>query len=135
MSLDEFPSFCRREKPQIQKASKYGFAEKVVDGMFVSINSVIVAFKAPGFKASCNMSRITIQSTDQNWNVPNNLRKTRIKDEQREQVLNFKEIKWGTMRLDADAAYVEVVLLDFFQFSSFLISFQSCLFFFNSFVC
>jgi len=97
----------RREKPQIQKASKYGFAEKVVDGMFVSINSVIVAFKAPGFKASCNMSRITIQSTDQNWNVPNNLRKTRIKDEQREQVLNFKEIKWGTMRLDADAAYVE----------------------------
>ena len=83
--------------------------------MFVSINSVVVAFKAPGFKASCSMSRITIQSTDQNWNVPSNLRKTRIKDEQRGQVLNFKEIKWGTMRLDADAAYVEVVLLDLFS--------------------
>ena len=98
-----------KEKQHVPKASKYGFAEKVVDGMFVSINSVVVAFKAPGFKASFSMSRLTVQSTDQCWVVPNNLRKTRIKDEQRGQVLIFKEIKWATMRLDADAAYVEVV--------------------------
>ena len=83
--------------------------------MFVSINSVLVAFKAPGFKASFSMSRFTVQSTDQCWVVPNNLRKTRIKDEQRGQVLIFKEIKWGTMRLDADAAYVEVLSQLFFK--------------------
>ena len=79
-----------------------------MDGMFVSINSVLVSFKASGFKASFSMSRFIVQSTDQHWTVPNNLRKSRIKDEQRGQVLIFKEIKWSTMRLDADAAYAEV---------------------------
>lgn len=101
--------FLSKEKQHAPKTSKYGFAEKVVDGMFVSMNSVLVSFKASGFKASFSMSRFIVQSTDQYWNVPNNLRKTRIKDEQRGQVLIFKELKWGTMRLDADAAYAEVV--------------------------
>ena len=79
-----------------------------MDGMYVSINSVLVSFKAPGFKATFSMSRLTIQSTDPDWNLVDNLRKTRIKDEQRGQVLIFKEIKWVTMRLDADASYADV---------------------------
>ena len=33
-------------------AGKYGLAEKIVDGMFVSINSVVVNLKAPKFSAS-----------------------------------------------------------------------------------
>ncbi len=97
-----------REKQPAVKASKYGFAEKVVDGMYVSINTVMVNFKASGFKASFSMSRLIVQSTTADWTVPKNLRNTRIKDEQRGQVLIFKEIRWGTMRLDADAAYIEV---------------------------
>eukprot|EP00794_Sanderia_malayensis_P017924 gene17924-19706_t len=96
-----------KEKHVTVKATKYGFAEKVVDGMFVSINTVLVNFKASGFKASFSMSRLIIQSTSPDWQVPNNLRKTRIKDEHRGQVLIFKEIRWGTMRLDADASYIE----------------------------
>ena len=99
-----------REKPVAVKVTKYGFAEKVVDGMFVSINTVLVNFKASGFKASFSMSKLIIQSTTADWQVPTNLRKTRIKDEQRGQVLIFKEIQWRTMRLDADASYIEVCI-------------------------
>ncbi|XP_065070490.1 bridge-like lipid transfer protein family member 3B [Rhopilema esculentum] len=107
---DNVPShqkYSSKDKPQPVKTSKYGFAEKVVDGMYVSINSVLVSFKASGFRASFSMSRFIVQSTDPYWNVANNLRKTRIKDEQRGEVMIFKQIKWGTMRLDADAAYAE----------------------------
>ena len=102
--------FISKDKPQQVKTSKYGFAEKVVDGMYVSINSVLVSFKASGFRASFSMSRFIVQSTDPYWNVANNLRKTRMKDEHRGQVMIFKQIKWGTMRLDADAAYAEVII-------------------------
>ena len=30
----------------------YGFAERIIDGMFLSINSVVVNFKANAFAAS-----------------------------------------------------------------------------------
>lgn len=39
------------------------------------------------------------------WKQSNNLRQTRIKDDERDEVLNFKEIRWGTMKVNADAAY------------------------------
>ena len=35
---------------------KYGFAERIIDGMYVSINSVVVNFKAPAFHASIQVS-------------------------------------------------------------------------------
>ena len=75
----------------------------------MSINTVMALFKSVGFKATFSMSRIIIQSTAPDWTVPNNLRKTRIKDDQRGQVLIFKEIRWGTLKLDADASYREVL--------------------------
>lgn len=87
------------------KPSKYGFTEKVVDGMYISINTLHVSFVSLGFKASANISRIIIQSTAPDWRQVNNLRDTRIKDDLRGEVLTFKEIKWGTMRIDADASY------------------------------
>lgn len=35
---------------------KYGFAEQIIDGMCVSINSVIVNFKSKAFAASIQVS-------------------------------------------------------------------------------
>ncbi|XP_065646748.1 bridge-like lipid transfer protein family member 3B isoform X2 [Hydra vulgaris] len=87
------------------KPSKYGFTERVLDGMYISINTVLVAFTSAGFKASVNVSRIVIQSTTPDWQQANSLRSTRLKDEVRGEVLTFKEIRWGTMKVDADASY------------------------------
>ncbi len=39
-------------------AGKYGFAERIIDGMYVSINSVVVNFKAPAFTASIQVSPV-----------------------------------------------------------------------------
>ena len=91
--------FCREKA-----ANRYGFVEKVVDGMFVQINSVIISFKFQAFLATFQMSRLFIQSTNPKWEA-DDLRNTRVKDETRGEVLTFKEITWSTLRIDANALY------------------------------
>ncbi|EDO43237.1 predicted protein, partial [Nematostella vectensis] len=87
----------------LEKATnQYGFVEKVVDGMYVQINSVLVSFKAPEFSANFQMSRLIVQSTTPDWK-PDDLRNTRLKDETKGEVLTFKEITWSTLRIDAFA--------------------------------
>lgn len=81
--------------------------------MYVSINTLLVSFTSLGFKASVNISRIIVQSTTPDWQPTGNLRNTRIKDEVKGEVLTFKEIVWGTMRIDADAAYKPGVIFIF----------------------
>ena len=92
-------AFYREKAP-----NRYGFVEKVVDGMFVQINSVIISFKFQAFLATFQMSRLFIQSTTPKWQ-PDDLRMTRVKDETRGEVLTFKEITWSTLRIDANALY------------------------------
>lgn len=92
--------FLSREKAP----NRYGFVEKVVDGMFVQINSVIICFKFHAFLATFQMSRVFIQSTNPTWK-PDDLRMTRVKDEVRGEVLTFKEVTWSTLRIDANALY------------------------------
>ncbi|XP_078346054.1 bridge-like lipid transfer protein family member 3B [Oculina patagonica] len=101
------PSNAPPPPPPKEKApNRYGFVEKVVDGMFVQINSVIISFKFQAFLATFQMSRLFIQSTTPNWQ-PDDLRMTRVKDETRGEVLTFKEITWQTLRIDANALYNE----------------------------
>lgn len=92
-------AFYREKAP-----NRYGFVEKVVDGMFVQINSVIISFKFQAFLATFQMSRLRIQSATPKWQ-PDDLRMTRVKDETRGEVLTFKEITWQTLRIDANALY------------------------------
>ena len=92
--------FSYRER----QPTKYGFVEKVVDGMYVQINSVVVSFKSTSFLATVNMSRLNIRSTSHEWE-PADLRLTRIKDDLKGQVLTFKQITWSTLRIDANALY------------------------------
>lgn len=92
--------FLSREKAP----NRYGFVEKVVDGMFVQINSVIICFKFHAFLATFQMSRVCIQSTTPMWKA-DDLRLTRVKDEVRGEVLTFKEVTWSTLRIDANALY------------------------------
>ena len=101
--------FLSREKAP----NRYGFVEKVVDGMFVQINSVIISFKFHAFLATFQMSRVFIQSTNPTWK-PDDLRMTRVKDEVRGEVLTFKEVTWSTLRIDANALYDVRTLFNIF---------------------
>lgn len=103
------PSNSSHQPPIKEKApNRYGFVEKVVDGMFVQINSVVISFKFQAFLAKFQMSRLVIRSTTPKWQ-PDDLRLTRVKDETRGEVLTFKEITWQTLRIDANALYNETL--------------------------
>ncbi|TWW64741.1 UHRF1-binding protein 1-like [Takifugu flavidus] len=82
--------------------SEYGFAEKVVEGMSLSINSIIIKIRAKAFNASFELSQLQVYSVNTSWSV-SDLRFTRIQDPQRGEILTFKEISWQMIRIEADA--------------------------------
>ncbi|NXV00541.1 UH1BL protein, partial [Cettia cetti] len=82
--------------------SEYGFAEKVVEGISVSVNSIIIRIGAKAFNASFELSQLRIYSVNANWEHAD-LRFTKIQEAQRGEVLTFKEINWQMIRIEADA--------------------------------
>uniref|UniRef100_A0A8C8SVB9 UHRF1 binding protein 1 like n=2 Tax=Pelusios castaneus TaxID=367368 RepID=A0A8C8SVB9_9SAUR len=82
--------------------SEYGFAEKVVEGISVSVNSIIIRIGAKAFNASFELSQLRIYSVNENWEH-GDLKCTRIQEPQRGEVLTFKEINWQMIRIEADA--------------------------------
>lgn len=82
--------------------SEYGFAEKVVEGITVSVNSIVIKIGAKAFNASFELSQLRIYSVNAHWER-SDLRSTRVQDPQRGEVLTFKEINWQMIRIEADA--------------------------------
>uniref|UniRef100_A0A7N8WSZ5 Bridge-like lipid transfer protein family member 3B n=1 Tax=Mastacembelus armatus TaxID=205130 RepID=A0A7N8WSZ5_9TELE len=82
--------------------SEYGFAEKVVEGISLSINSIVIRISAKAFNASFELSQLQVYSVNTSWNI-SDLRFTRIQDPQRGEILTFKEISWQMIRIEADA--------------------------------
>ncbi|XP_004546313.1 bridge-like lipid transfer protein family member 3A [Maylandia zebra] len=82
--------------------SEYGFAEKVVEGMSVRINSITIKVQAKAFHASFELWQLQGNSLNPKWQR-SDLRYTRITDPKRGEVLTFKEINWQTLRIEADA--------------------------------
>lgn len=82
--------------------SEYGFAEKVVEGMFIIVNSITVKIHSKAFHASFELWQLQGYSVNPNWQQ-SDLRFTRITDPHRGEVLTFKEITWQTLRIEADA--------------------------------
>ncbi|KAM3858973.1 bridge-like lipid transfer protein family member 3B [Diretmus argenteus] len=82
--------------------SEYGFAEKVVEGMSLSINSIVIRISAKAFNASFELSQLQVYSVNTSWSI-SDLRFTRIQDPQRGELLTFKEISWQMIRIEADA--------------------------------
>lgn len=65
--------------------SEYGFAEKVVEGITLSINSIIIKISAKAFNASFELSQLQVYSVNTSWSI-SDLRFTRIQDPQRGEV-------------------------------------------------
>uniref|UniRef100_A0A674DCH0 Bridge-like lipid transfer protein family member 3B n=1 Tax=Salmo trutta TaxID=8032 RepID=A0A674DCH0_SALTR len=82
--------------------SEYGFAEKVVEGISLSINSIVVKISAKAFNASFELSQLQVCSVNTSWSL-SDLRFTRIQDPHRGEILTFKEISWQMIRIEADA--------------------------------
>ncbi|XP_008838342.1 UHRF1-binding protein 1 isoform X1 [Nannospalax galili] len=82
--------------------SEYGFAEKVVEGMFIIVNSITIKIHSKAFHASFELWQLQGYSVNPNWQQ-SDLRLTRVTDPCRGEVLTFKEITWQTLRIEADA--------------------------------
>ncbi|XP_068996527.1 bridge-like lipid transfer protein family member 3A [Embiotoca jacksoni] len=82
--------------------SEYGFAEKVVEGMSVKINSITIKVQARAFHASFELWQLQGNSLNPKWQR-SDLRYTRITFPKRGEVLTFKEINWQSLRIEADA--------------------------------
>ncbi|XP_016092129.1 UHRF1-binding protein 1 [Sinocyclocheilus grahami] len=82
--------------------SEYGFAEKVVEGMSVIINSITIKVQARAFHASFELWQLQGCSLNPKWQK-SDLRYTRITHPKRGEVLTFKEINWQSLRIEADA--------------------------------
>uniref|UniRef100_A0A6I8NIA4 Bridge-like lipid transfer protein family member 3A n=1 Tax=Ornithorhynchus anatinus TaxID=9258 RepID=A0A6I8NIA4_ORNAN len=82
--------------------SEYGFAEKVVEGMFIVVNSITIKIHSKAFHASFELWQLQGYSVNPSWQQ-SDLRFTRITDPHRGEVLTFKELTWQTLRIEADA--------------------------------
>ncbi|KAG8450997.1 hypothetical protein GDO86_003324 [Hymenochirus boettgeri] len=83
--------------------SEYGFAEKVVEGMYLEVGCVSIKIESRTFRASLQLWQLQGYSVNPNWQQ-SDLRFTRLTHPQRGEVLTFKEVKWQTLRVEADAS-------------------------------
>ena len=86
--------------PSYATGGPYGYGEKIVDGITVTINSVVLTLKSHAFIASFQMSRILVESKSPTWKKAD-LRMTRVKDTDKGELLIFKELSWQTVRIEA----------------------------------
>ncbi|XP_076351118.1 bridge-like lipid transfer protein family member 3B isoform X2 [Tachypleus tridentatus] len=89
-------------RPSYSSGGKYGFSDRVIDGMSVTVNSVIITFRSPAFQASFQISRLLVESRTPSWKKED-LRLTRIKHPEKREILLFKQIEWQVLRIEAKA--------------------------------
>ncbi|XP_044144114.1 UHRF1-binding protein 1 isoform X3 [Bufo gargarizans] len=83
--------------------SEYGFAEKVIEGMFLEIGCVIIKIESQAFHASLQLWQLQGYSVSPTWQQ-SDLQFTRLTHPQRREVLTFKQVTWQTLRIEADAS-------------------------------
>lgn len=84
--------------------SKYGYVEKVIDGMYVHVNNISGTFLSDTFRGDIQISQLLLQSTTPDWRPANsNLRLTRLPLQEEGEVITFKQVEWSTVRIIIDA--------------------------------
>ncbi|XP_070559931.1 bridge-like lipid transfer protein family member 3B [Ptychodera flava] len=91
------------QNPLHSSGGKYSLSDRVIDGLYVSVNEISMAFKSHAFHASILMSQFSIRSTKPDWSYTNDLHDTRIRDKTAGELLNFKEAQCQTVRINVDA--------------------------------
>ncbi|XP_024085881.1 UHRF1-binding protein 1-like isoform X2 [Cimex lectularius] len=103
-TCEELRSLSAQQGLSAYAGTEYSFANKVVDGMTISVNEVKVTFKTPAFNAAVQLQimRILVESKSPDWKKVE-LTKTRKKDKSKKHILIFKTIEWQTLRLEANS--------------------------------
>ncbi|MFH4983216.1 hypothetical protein AB6A40_009925 [Gnathostoma spinigerum] len=81
----------------------YGFANRVVEGMSLYINTVEIHFESGVFGGSLMLSRLSVESRSPGWQAINDLRSGRIAETSLNQILLFKQVTWQLLRIEASA--------------------------------
>ncbi|VDM53981.1 unnamed protein product [Angiostrongylus costaricensis] len=81
--------------------ASYGFADKVVEGMSLYINTVEISFGSDAFGGSFMLSRLSVESRTPGWQIAQDLRLTRINCPDLSRVLLYKQISWQLLRIEA----------------------------------
>ncbi|CAH8559886.1 unnamed protein product [Schistosoma guineensis] len=88
-------------------SGKYGFSDKVIDGVTIQVNSVFIEFFAQAFQGSVELSRFCVLSKSPNWqNCLLNL--STLTMPQYDSILIFKEVSWESARIVADGLLTEL---------------------------
>ncbi|KAJ1357307.1 hypothetical protein KIN20_015433, partial [Parelaphostrongylus tenuis] len=78
LSSDPVNRQTDRPASTLGESTSYGFAEKVVEGMSLYINTVEINFDSNAFGGSFMLSRLSVESRTPGWQVAQDLRMTRI---------------------------------------------------------
>ncbi|CAF0787726.1 unnamed protein product [Adineta steineri] len=82
---------------------KYGFTNRVIDGISLTITNLIFEIKAQGFKASICLPSLDIYSTAPNGKRVETLTATRLRNTAKDHIILFKEISWPNARIQASS--------------------------------
>ncbi|UJR30291.1 hypothetical protein I4U23_017829 [Adineta vaga] len=82
---------------------KYGFTNRVIDGISLTISNLTFAIKAQGFKASIFLPSLDIYSITPYGKRVDTLNLTRLRNSAKDHILLFKEISWQNARIEASA--------------------------------
>lgn len=78
---------------------KYGFTDKVIDGIRVDVRSIVIQFRDLAFQSRLEVSNVVIQSTTPQWQ-PASLPQTRYKNREEGYVIVYKMCSWDSMKLE-----------------------------------
>ncbi|CAJ0955343.1 unnamed protein product, partial [Mesorhabditis belari] len=103
LSADRSPSTSRKPFSDAQDTGSYGFAEKIVEGMSIYVNTLEINFDSGAFGGSFMLSRLSVESRTPGWALTNDLRKTRLHCHTTHRVLCYKQVSWQLLRIEASA--------------------------------
>ncbi|GMR61021.1 hypothetical protein PMAYCL1PPCAC_31216, partial [Pristionchus mayeri] len=81
----------------------YGFANKVVEGMSLYVNTLEIHFDSGAFGGSFMLSRLSVDSRTPGWQHPQDLRSSRISCPNTNRTIMYKQISWQLLRIEASA--------------------------------
>uniref|UniRef100_A0A0K0EX21 Chorein_N domain-containing protein n=1 Tax=Strongyloides venezuelensis TaxID=75913 RepID=A0A0K0EX21_STRVS len=86
---------------QIPQSTSYGFIEKIIEGMMVTVNNVEVNFNLDAFHIGLTLQRLSLESRTPQWKQTNDLKQTRFTDHSTNQTMIHKHISWQLLRIEA----------------------------------
>ncbi|CAJ0583892.1 unnamed protein product, partial [Mesorhabditis spiculigera] len=88
-------------------SGSYGFAEKIVEGMSIYVNTLEINFDSGAFGGSFMLSRLSVESRTPGWAIAKDLKKTRISCHNTNRTLVYKQVSWQLLRIEASARTAE----------------------------